>query len=277
MNRRRSGVGCSLGQRRRISVAARRGNSPELGPAQAAGRASGSTAIGWQSGGYEFQDCRNRRAIRQCAGDRLRLDLQATPRILNWLWWEAFTRSCKARKMGYIYRGHSTLHRRFPPLRCAAAGRKSQPSRKLSCVRLPVWSRRLSCWPWLAPRFAAVRRVASRAEDFGPIVKSGSGGSGRRTRIGRQKGRAAGRRKTSRSRTNGQDRSGAKKDDGSGDAKPQAGRDGEPSKPKPKYPPYAEVLKDAKKIEGLITLHRKDDQLFAEIGAGATRIAITSC
>ena len=26
------------------------------------------------------------------------------------------------------------------------------------------------------------------------------------------------------------------------------------------------MLKDAKKLEGLITLHRKDDQLFAEIG-----------
>ena len=26
------------------------------------------------------------------------------------------------------------------------------------------------------------------------------------------------------------------------------------------------MLKDAKKIEGLITLHRKDDQLFAELG-----------
>jgi hypothetical protein len=36
-------------------------------------------------------------------------------------------------------------------------------------------------------------------------------------------------------------------------------------KPKPKYPPYEEVLKDAKTVEGLIKLHRKDDQLFAEI------------
>lgn len=39
------------------------------------------------------------------------------------------------------------------------------------------------------------------------------------------------------------------------------------AKPKPKYPPYAEVLKDAKKVEGLITLHRKDEQLFAEISS----------
>ena len=37
-------------------------------------------------------------------------------------------------------------------------------------------------------------------------------------------------------------------------------------KPKPKYPPYAELLKDAQKLEGLVTLHRKDDTLFAEIG-----------
>jgi hypothetical protein len=35
---------------------------------------------------------------------------------------------------------------------------------------------------------------------------------------------------------------------------------------KPKYPPYAELLKDARKLEGLITLHRKDDTLLAEIG-----------
>lgn len=40
------------------------------------------------------------------------------------------------------------------------------------------------------------------------------------------------------------------------------------STPKPKYPPYAEVLKDASRFEGLITLHRKDDQLFAELGPG---------
>jgi len=37
-------------------------------------------------------------------------------------------------------------------------------------------------------------------------------------------------------------------------------------KPKPKYPPFAEMFKDAKKEEGLITFYRKDDQLFAEIG-----------
>jgi hypothetical protein len=37
-------------------------------------------------------------------------------------------------------------------------------------------------------------------------------------------------------------------------------------KPKSKYPPYAELLKDTEKLEGLITLHRKDDTLLAEIG-----------
>ncbi len=37
-------------------------------------------------------------------------------------------------------------------------------------------------------------------------------------------------------------------------------------KPKPKYPPFAELLKDAQKMEGLINFYRKDDQLFAEIG-----------
>lgn len=60
---------------------------------------------------------------------------------------------------------------------------------------------------------------------------------------------------------------GAKKDEDTGAAsqsKPAA--ESAESKPKPKYPPYAEVLKDATKIDGIITLHRKDDQLFAELG-----------
>jgi len=38
------------------------------------------------------------------------------------------------------------------------------------------------------------------------------------------------------------------------------------AKPKPKYPPFAEVIKEATKIDGLITLYRKDDTLLAELG-----------
>ncbi|MEX2167966.1 MAG: zinc-dependent metalloprotease [Pirellulales bacterium] len=34
---------------------------------------------------------------------------------------------------------------------------------------------------------------------------------------------------------------------------------------KPKYRPIAEVLKDAQKIDGLLTLHRKDEELFVEL------------
>ena len=49
-------------------------------------------------------------------------------------------------------------------------------------------------------------------------------------------------------------------------AKPQAAA-ATAEKPRPKYPPYAEVLKDAQKIEGLITLYRKDDRLLAELEA----------
>ena len=47
-----------------------------------------------------------------------------------------------------------------------------------------------------------------------------------------------------------------------------AASDEEPAKPKPKpkYPPFAEVTKDTQKIEGLITLYRKDDTLLAELG-----------
>jgi hypothetical protein len=62
------------------------------------------------------------------------------------------------------------------------------------------------------------------------------------------------------------DSGGAKKDEDSA-AKSQA-KPAEASgdKPKPKYPPFAELLKDAQKLEGLINFYRKDDQLFAEIG-----------
>ena len=34
---------------------------------------------------------------------------------------------------------------------------------------------------------------------------------------------------------------------------------------KPKYPPYAQVIGEAETIPGLITLHRKDSRLLAEI------------
>ena len=38
-----------------------------------------------------------------------------------------------------------------------------------------------------------------------------------------------------------------------------------PGAPRPTRPPFAEVVKDAKPIEGLIKLHRKDDRLYAEL------------
>ena len=60
---------------------------------------------------------------------------------------------------------------------------------------------------------------------------------------------------------------GAKKDeDTSAKATPKPAAEATAEKPKPKYPPYAELLKDTHKLEGLVTLHRKDDTLFAEIG-----------
>ena len=34
---------------------------------------------------------------------------------------------------------------------------------------------------------------------------------------------------------------------------------------KPKHPPYSVVLKDAQKIDGLLTLHRKDEDLYVEL------------
>jgi hypothetical protein len=50
-------------------------------------------------------------------------------------------------------------------------------------------------------------------------------------------------------------------------AKPQAAAAAAPAKPKSKYPPYEEVLKDTQKVAGLITLYRKDDRLLAELDA----------
>lgn len=49
--------------------------------------------------------------------------------------------------------------------------------------------------------------------------------------------------------------------------KPAAG--GGAEAPKPKYPPFATVIKDAQQISGLLTLHKKETQLFAEMGSSA--------
>lgn len=49
------------------------------------------------------------------------------------------------------------------------------------------------------------------------------------------------------------------------DAKIQATASASAARPKSKYPPYDDVLKDAQKIDGLITLWRKDDRLLAEL------------
>jgi hypothetical protein len=64
-----------------------------------------------------------------------------------------------------------------------------------------------------------------------------------------------------------QESNGATKDeDTNKPVKPTTPPESASAKPKPKYPPYNEVIKDVTTSEGLITLHRKDDQLFAEIG-----------
>jgi len=54
---------------------------------------------------------------------------------------------------------------------------------------------------------------------------------------------------------------------GDDSAKPAAAAAAAPAKPKSKYPPYEDVLKDAQKISALITLYRKDDRLLAELDA----------
>src|SRR5262245_50124731 len=48
------------------------------------------------------------------------------------------------------------------------------------------------------------------------------------------------------------------RDAAQGDAKPAAAAE----QPKPKYPPYAEVIKEHETIDGLIKLHRKGNRLL---------------
>ena len=58
-------------------------------------------------------------------------------------------------------------------------------------------------------------------------------------------------------------------DEAADKAKAAASQTAEAPKPaKPKYPPHAEVLKDTKQIDGLITLHYKGDRIFAELNGG---------
>jgi len=54
----------------------------------------------------------------------------------------------------------------------------------------------------------------------------------------------------------------AAKEDPKGESKPAAAAE----QPKPKYPPYAEVIKDHETIDGLIKLHRKGNRLLGELG-----------
>jgi hypothetical protein len=54
--------------------------------------------------------------------------------------------------------------------------------------------------------------------------------------------------------------------EGPGAPMPNAG--GAPPAPKPKFPPFTDVLGDAEKVNGLIPLFRKDGRLFAEITPG---------
>ncbi len=61
------------------------------------------------------------------------------------------------------------------------------------------------------------------------------------------------------------DASSASKDKDKSDGKAS---DASESKPKSKYPPYADVIKDHETIDGLIKLHRKGNTLLAELGSG---------
>jgi hypothetical protein len=60
---------------------------------------------------------------------------------------------------------------------------------------------------------------------------------------------------------------GAKKDEDT-EAKPAAKPAAAAATPKPKYPPFEEVTKDAEAKDGLIKLWQKDETLLAEIGPG---------
>ena len=106
------------------------------------------------------------------------------------------------------------------------------------------------------------RNAASRAEDLDQLLKAAVGDD----KPGAESDKADEQQPAAKDEDK-QESNGAKKDEGTGkadEAKPAAAAAA--ARPKPKYPPFEEVTKDAQQYPGLITLWRKDDQLLAELG-----------
>jgi hypothetical protein len=111
------------------------------------------------------------------------------------------------------------------------------------------------------------RHAAVRAEDFGQLLRAATADAKEKGESDTAEETEPAVKEKKESEESTEESSGAKKDADAGkeQAKPAAS---EEKNPKPKYPPFDEVTKDATKIDGLITLYRKDDQLLAEIGTG---------
>jgi hypothetical protein len=108
-----------------------------------------------------------------------------------------------------------------------------------------------------------MRDASLQAEDLHQLLKAAAEEGTPETQEGATEKPAEDEKKDSaKAETNGAN----KDEDTNKPSEPKPEAPSATSQPKPKYPPYAEVIKDAKTVEGLITLHRKDDQLLAELG-----------
>ncbi|MCC7475998.1 MAG: zinc-dependent metalloprotease [Pirellulales bacterium] len=104
---------------------------------------------------------------------------------------------------------------------------------------------------------------ASYGEDFSQLLSAAAEGS---ESIGQAEAEAKKPTETPSGEKRSDSSNGATKNEDPGAKPAQATTSAPTSAPaKPKYPPYAELLKDSQKLEGLLTLHRKEDTLFAEI------------
>jgi hypothetical protein len=116
-----------------------------------------------------------------------------------------------------------------------------------------------------ASLFAPAWQASLRAEDLDQLLRTAAESA--QEKVEGEKLDKSDKKTDEASDKSKEETNGAKKDEDTAAKPAQKPASETPAdKPKPKYPPYAELLKDTQKMEGLITLHRKDETLFAEIG-----------
>ncbi len=168
-------------------------------------------------------------------------------------------RPAKSAKSGLYSRG-LFYTRNFDPLpfRCVARRHKSLSARYLTCTPAAGRSPRSFVLAFgflvVAPQWPS----AAHAEESELVLKT-TGNDAKPETKDTKSDTKDGKAKD--------ESNGAKKDEDTAAKAPgKSESESKSEKPKSKYPPFAELLKDSKTLEGLITFHRKDDQLYAEIG-----------